>query len=200
LDVVQSIQGAWEQLRHRVAVMLLLDTSGSMNFQVGGITKITAAKDGLRQFIGRFTDDDWVGLTTFSTDMHVLFPVAPLSSNRQPMLQAIDGITADGSTRLYDSIADQVQALSGVTTDGIKALVVLTDGVDTISQLSLAQLLQEIAPLHVRVFTIAYGDPAYIDTDGLKQMAQVTGGQAYGSTPQDIQQAYSQIGQFLVGP
>jgi Ca-activated chloride channel family protein len=200
LDVVQNVQDAWEQLRHRVAVSLLLDTSGSMNFEVGGITKITAAKDGLRQFIGRFTDDDWVGLTTFSTDMHVMFPVAPLSSNRQPMLQAIDGITAEGSTRLYNSIADQVQALSGLTTDGIKALVVLTDGVDTANQLTLAQLLEEIGPLHVRVFSIAYGDPAYIDTDGLKQMAQVTGGQAYGSTPQDIQQAYSQIGQFLVGP
>jgi Ca-activated chloride channel homolog len=203
LDVIQAIQDIWSQLRHKVAVMLLLDTSGSMNYLVDGIPKINKAKQSLKQFIGLLSDNDWVGLTTFSTGMQVLFQVAPLGSNRRQMLKAIDGITAVGSTLLYNSIADQVQALKALSTNYSKAVVVLTDGVDTIQQLSLAQLLKEIIPTdpriekEVRVFTIACGDQSYIDIDGLRQIAEVTGRREYSSTPQDIQQVYRQISQFF---
>ena len=199
LDVVQAIQDAWGQLRPRVAVMLLLDTSGSMSWSVGVTPKISAAKQGLDLFLGCLSATDWAGLTTFSTDMQVLFPVAPLGPTRQQMFQKIDGITAGGATRLYDSIFDQVQALSNLSTNYHKALVVLTDGVDTASQRSLDDLIKQIKPLRVPVYAIAYGDSSYMDPAGLSQIAQATGGQEHGSTPQDIQQVYNQISQSLVG-
>lgn len=201
-DVAQAIQAAWGQLRHRVAVMLL-NTSGSMNYLVDGIPKIEAAKQGLKQFIGLLSDSDWAGLTTFSTNMHALIQVSPLSSTRQEMLNEIDGVSAGGDTRLYNSIADQVHALNALSSHYIKAIVVLTDGVDTIHQLSLAQLLKEITPTNpstgneVRIFTIAYGDQSYIDVDGLTRIAEATGGQKYAGTTQNIQQVYEQISQFF---
>jgi len=204
-DVALAILAAWSQLRHRVAVMLLLDTSGSMNYQVDGIPKIDAAKQGLKQFIGQLSDSDWVGLTTFNTEMQVLTPVTSLGPKRQDLLQEIDGITADGGTRLYQSLADQVHELNALSTYYIKSVVVLTHGVNTIFPPTLAQLLQEITPGStgaegkVRVFTIAYGDQSCVDVDGLKQVADITGGQEYSSNPQTVEQVYKQISQFFGG-
>jgi len=162
VDVVQAIQAAWGQLRHRVAVMLLLDTSGSMNYVVDGIPKIKAAQQGLKRFISLLSENDWVGLTTFSTKMQVLSQVAPLGPKRQALLTQVNGISACGDIRLYDTIADQVYALNTLSSHYIKAVVVLTDGVDTISQRSLTQLLREITPTNlstgnvVRVFTMPH--------------------------------------------
>lgn len=204
-DVALAVLAAWSQLRHRVAVTLLIDTSGSMNALVDGIPKIDAAKQGLKEFIQQLSDSDWVGLTTFNTQMQVLTPVTPLGPKHQELLDEIDGITASGDTRLYQSVADQVQALSTLSTHYIKSVVVLTDGVNTLYPPTLTQLLQEVMQGNagtkdkIRVFAIAYGEQSYIDVDGLKQIADITGGQEYASNPQTVEQVYKQISQVFAG-
>jgi len=117
------------------------------------------------------------------------------------VVRYIDGIIPGGSTRLFDTIAEQVQALQAMPSKNIKAVVVLTDGMDNISQLKLDQLVNQIsasgenAGNAVKVFTIAYGNDA--DSNGLTKIASATGGQEYTGTPQNIQQVYIQISEFF---
>jgi Ca-activated chloride channel family protein len=172
-----------------------------MTEQIGGITKIDAAKQGLKQFVNLLSNDDALGLTVFSDSSDVLTPVTQLGPKRQDVLKRIDNIIAGGSTRLFDTIAEQVQALQAMPSKNIKAVVVLTDGIDNLSQLKLDQLVNQIsasgenAGNAVKVFTIAYGSDA--DANALTKIASATGGQEYAGTPQNIQQVYTQISTFF---
>jgi Ca-activated chloride channel family protein len=204
-SVVSAIQSSWDEQRRKVDVMLIIDHSGSMNDPVGGTTKIVGARQGLAEFVSLLGDLDNVGLTEFSADEQTLSPMSPVGPKRQQVLNQINGITASGNTRLYDTIADQFQQLQNFSSRHIKAIVVLTDGVDDASSLTLAQLIQRITPAgsnageSIKIFTIAYGDPhgSGVDVNALTQIATVTGGQEYAGTPQNIKQVYLEISKFF---
>jgi hypothetical protein len=128
-------------------------------------------------------------------------PVSLLGPKGQNLLNTINGINADGNTRLFDTIAEQVSALQALPSKHIKAIVVLTDGMDNISHRSVNQLVSQITPSGenagegIKVFTIAYGSDA--DVNGLTMVANDTGGQEYAGTPQNIRQVYLQISEFF---
>lgn len=201
-EVVNAIESSWNQQRRKVDVMLVLDRSGSMNDDVGGVSKIEAAKQGLADFVNLLGDDDGLGLTVFSDQANVLSPISPLGAKRQSIFSTIKGISADGSTRLYNTVSEQVRALQEMPSKHIRAVVVLTDGMDNFHQLSADQLARQLAPTDeknagegVKVFTIAYGSDA--DVGGLTKIANACGGQEYAGNPQNIRQVYLQISQFF---
>ncbi|HEX3642933.1 MAG TPA: VWA domain-containing protein [Ktedonobacteraceae bacterium] len=200
-DVVRAIQASWQGQRRRVDVMLILDRSGSMNDLIGNIPKIDGAKSGLKEFVNFMSDQDQLGLTTFSSSADVLTPISPLGPKRQDILSRIDGINASGETLLFDTIGQQFQALQQFPSKHIKAIVVLTDGQDTKSSLKVGQLVNRVtasgedAGEAIKIFTIAYGTDA--DTNALTQIASKTGGQEYSGTPQNIQEVYQQISEFF---
>src|SRR5262249_20644559 len=154
-------------------------------------------KQGLAQFVNLLGDSDGIGVTVFSNSADVLTPVTPLGSKRQETLNLINQISASGNTLLFDTIAAQFDALRKLPSKHIKALIVLTDGMDTISQFKLGQLISQITPVgenagnSIKVFTIAYGNNA--DVSGLTMIANATAGLEYAGTPQNIKQVYLQI-------
>jgi Ca-activated chloride channel family protein len=202
-QVVSAIKTSWDEQRRKVDVMLIVDRSGSMNDTIGGISKIDAAKQGLKEFVNLLGDSDSLGLTVFSYGADVLTPVTALASKRQSVLDTISAITANGQTRLFDTIAEQVNTIRAMPSKHIKAVIVLTDGMDNNSKLSIDQLVQQISPLQqdknagegVKVFTIAYGSDA--DVKGLTKIATASGGQEYTGTPQNIRQLYQLISAFF---
>ncbi len=200
-DVISAIQSNWNSQKRRVDVMLILDRSGSMNGSIGGTTKIAGAKAGLKEFVNLLNDDDKLGFTVFSTQTEVVSPMEQLGPKRQKVLSMIDGVVADGDTRLFDTIAERQKDLQKAQSKNIKALVVLTDGEDTASQMNLNQLVQQVslsgenAGSGVKIYTIAYGDSANVDA--LTKIANAAGGKEYAGTPQNIQSVYNQISQFF---
>jgi Ca-activated chloride channel family protein len=202
-SVVNALKASWDQQRRKVDVTLILDRSGSMNDAIGGISKIEAAKQGLLEFVNLLGDDDGLGLVVFNDNVDVLTPTKALGPKRQQVANAINSIDAAGSTRLYNTIAEQVKLLRALPSRHIKAVVVLTDGMDNYKQLTADQLASQLAPASddknagedVKVFTIAYGGDA--DVDGLTKIATAGGGQEYPGTPQNIKQVYRQISQFF---
>jgi Ca-activated chloride channel family protein len=200
-DVVSAIQTNWNAQRRRVDVMLILDRSGSMNDAIGGTTKIDGAKAGLKEFVNLLNDDDKVGLTLFSDGADVVSQVDQLAPKRQNLLGTIDGIVANGNTRLFDTIAEQQKSLQDSPSKNIKALVILTDGQDNKSQMNVDQLVRQVsltgenAGTGVKIFTIAYGDGA--DVDALTKVANAAGGKEYAGNPQNIRSVYDQISQFF---
>jgi Ca-activated chloride channel family protein len=200
-SVIETLLSSWEELRRKVSVMLILDRSGSMNDVNNNVTKISGAKQGLTEFAGLLSDGDSMGLTVFSDSANVLTPVSPLGPKRHQVLNAINAITAQGSTRLYDTIAEQEASLTALPSTNIKALVVLTDGMDNVSTLTLDQLVSKVSPTGVnagdgvKIFTIAYGTDA--DTTALTNIANAAGGQEYAGNTENIVQVYDTISQFF---
>lgn len=187
------------QERNVLNVTLILDHSGSMQDSYDGASKLDKARQGLINFASKLCDRDGLGLTIFSDSEQVLTPIGLLGPKRSRISGLVNGIRAGGYTRLYDTIADQYAALQALPAGSIKALIVLTDGINDTGSLTLNQLINKITPggsdqgEAIRVYTIAYGNPNDINLSALQQIARATGGKEYPGTPQSISQVYQQI-------
>ena len=108
----------------------------------------------------------------------------------------------NGETALYDAIASayrEQMASAPRNADRIRAIVVLTDGEDNKSRLTLDQLLKEIhfdSETHnIRIFTIAYGRDAKKDV--LQKIADATEAKFYEGKPENIREVFKDISTFF---
>lgn len=131
-------------------VALLLDTSGSTRAELGLIQR--AAND----FIASLRPGDRVSIIAYKTDRQSGQAIAasevatPLTDDRARLRSAVDNITTSNGTPYYDSLLQVAERVFAVRPTeeyrGRRALVALTDGVDSSSaaDFSLARsLLQE---------------------------------------------------------
>jgi VWFA-related protein len=129
-----------------VSLGLVLDTSGSM---VG--EKITNALMAVDRFLTRLlSPDDEIFLYKFNN-----FPdlVQNWTKDRERLSRAIRRINASGGTAMYDAVAESVP-LAQTGQHRKRAIVLISDGNDTDSQASLAEVKQLIRESEVMVFAI----------------------------------------------
>jgi Ca-activated chloride channel family protein len=198
-DVLNAIRGIWVQNKKRVDVMAVLDVSGSMEDEA----RLEQAKAALRIFVEQLQDDDGFGLTIFSDQATVLTPISPIGPKRAEMLNRIAGLTPRGGTRLLDTVVEAYQELNAAPPgQRIRAVVVLTDGLDNRSQRSAQSvfdlLRQDREGYSIKVFTIAFGGDA--DVNLLKEIAGATGAKSYVGKPDErgaIERIYQDIATFF---
>jgi len=124
-----------------------------------------------------------------------------LGAERARLTTRIEQIIAGGGTSLYDATAasyDAALARARRDTTRIHALVVMTDGRDESSQLTLAALQKHLAgegDAMVKVFTIAYGDEA--DPRVLEQIAEAAKGSHARGSAETIVQVYQDMASFF---
>lgn len=209
---VSAALDAWAQIRKPSAVLEVIDLSGSMTEDAGnGRSKLDGAIKGAQDTLGNFRGTDEVGIWVFTTELRSalgtnLAPVrnfAPLGGDRERMKTAIEALrqAPKGSTPLYDAVAAAYDFMLPRAKPGrINAIVVLSDGEDTTSALSLESLLVKInssakeggvaAP--VRIFTIAYGKDA--SKEILGRISAASGGQMFDATdPTKIQEVFASV-------
>jgi Ca-activated chloride channel family protein len=189
--VLAKALSTWDAQRKRARVLLVLDVSGSMADATStGKSKLDVAKDAALRSIDLFAPDDEVGLWTFSTEQKGAtvpyteqVPIAATSTNSARMKDVIRGLHAEGGTALYATTrAAQQKLLASATPDRINAVVVLTDGKNEYPKDNdLDGLLRDLDANNlensVRVFTIAYGDAADLNT--LKRISSASRAAAY---------------------
>ncbi len=76
--VLAAVKKTWREDRKPANVLLVLDTSGSMNDE----GRLESAKDGLQTFLREVAPQDRVGLTIFNDRITPLAPIAPIRNNR----------------------------------------------------------------------------------------------------------------------
>jgi len=195
-EVMNGVLQLWHQHKKAANVVIVFDTSGSMNDD----NKIASAKAGAAQLLSQLDDADLVSLLPFSGDLRWSGQGISMKTSRQQALNVVGNFIADGGTKLYDSIDAAVQyQVTNPTPGEIQAVLVLTDGQDTDSTLSLDTLVQHIRSRGdhqaIRVFTIGYGNDA--DETVLKKIADVTGAKYYKGTPQNIKEVFRDIATFF---
>ena len=127
-----------------VSVALLLDTSGSMKLPPK-VELSTGVANILLASLSEGVDE--AGLFTFDKELHFAHP---FTTEFDGLRSAIQSAPAFGSTSLYDAIAETAQQLS--TRPGRRALVVVTDGVDTSSRLTPAEVSAIASQIDVPVY------------------------------------------------
>jgi len=195
-EVIAGIEQLWRQVKKPVDLVVALDTSGSMEGD-----KIASARNSLVQFINLLDDRDRLQVILFSDRLITLTPLSPLGEKRDEVTRRVSGVVEEGDTRLYDVVQ---MAYEELETDGdpqhIRAIVVLSDGEDTASEMGLDDLVAQVSNLSeggtaTKVFTIAYGKNA--DRDVLERIAAPTGGKRYEGDPQTINEVYAEIATFF---
>jgi Ca-activated chloride channel family protein len=188
--------GFWPVLIRPNNLLIVLDTSGSMNDTVPGTdqTRLQLLQNAAAQGIGLLNNETVVGLWEFSTELtpdtpyRELVPLGPAGEQvsdgverRAAMLGAIQGLQANGGTCLYDTVHDGYLALlEAWQPDALNMFVVITDGRDEdCGGRNLEQLLAELGEVvdperPLPTIALAVGPEA--DAEALDQITEVTGG------------------------
>jgi Ca-activated chloride channel homolog len=196
-DVINSVLEMWKKDKKSADVVLVLDTSSSMNEE----QKMQNAREGAKQLVSMLDDSDTFSLLPFSTRMNWAFQDLPVKTERERAEHTVSGLFADGGTALYDSIDAAYKHLldKGNKSDNIRAVVVLTDGADTESQEKLEDLLQHIQQNSeqrpISIFSIAYGKDARREV--LKKISESTQARMYEGTPRNIVEVFREISTFF---
>ncbi|GAT74687.1 von Willebrand factor, type A [Microbacterium sp. HM58-2] len=200
VDVISSAIDQWTQVRKPSSVLELIDISGSMDDPIGdGRSRLDGAIEGAQATLDHFRSSDEIGVWAFTTGIssdegdgiQVLRDVTALGSDGEKLDSSLDDLryAQRNGTPLYDSVLLAYEAMRERAEPGrINAIVVLSDGEDTDSRISLDSLIARIgkstkeggddAP--VRIFTIAYGEGA--DPTALQRIADATGGQLFDAS------------------
>ena len=193
--ILNKLIAVWRSLKKGSDIVLVFDKSGSMNGK-----PLSEAKKGADAFLQSLADVDQASLLFF--DQVVYPPVGPLKmeSNRVALQSRVDASVAGGGTALYDAIGtayDQLKARDPKQRR-IRAVLVMTDGNDESSKMSLQDLRAKLpsgGESEIRVFAIAYGDQA--NGDILTQIAEAAGGTSAKGTVENIGQIYTDMAAFF---
>jgi Ca-activated chloride channel family protein len=205
-EVLSDVRSLWAQVRKSARVLVVMDVSGSMSGDSGsgGKTKLDLAKTAATTALGQLVDTDQVGFWVFTTDLPTpttitadLVDVGPLSQTRQPIIDAIAGLTPLNGTPLYAATAlaaDEMNATQDPAS--INAVVVLTDGRNEYTDNDLDGLIRQLSSSAtengVRVFTIAYGPDADLAT--LQQISEASRAAAYDArNPATIDKVFADV-------
>lgn len=189
-EVLSAVRSLWSEVRKPARVLILMDVSGSMSTDAGtGQSKLELAKGAAISALDQLVDTDEVGLWTFTTQMPTasgitdeLVPIGPLSQTRGDLTAALTGLTPLNGTPLYAATKLAVTQMNNTAEAGyINAVVLLTDGKNEYSDQDLNGLVSQLqgsaVENGVRVFSIAYGSDADLDT--LKLISEASRAAAY---------------------
>jgi len=215
-DVVAAVQSSWQFVKKQADVLLVIDTSGSMQGD-----KINQARAAAQAFLDNMPAQNRVGLVTFSDlpqvfdfksnqmiylDENTLNSVQAMASfegGQSSIRPQVDAVEAYGDTSLYDAIIQSIELLKASRDDQddrIQAIVVLSDGQDTASYTSLQKVVAEIQTNRedrnpVIVIPVAYGGDA--DINALNGIARASATRVQSGDPENITKVLEIISSYF---
>lgn len=134
--------------RAPLSLAILFDVSGSMDTA----DRVTAAKFAAHHLLSWLDEGrDEAGLFAFDSRLH---EVAPFSVDTRALKGALGEVDPFGATSLHDAISAAAERVAA-RPNARRAVVVLTDGIDTASRMTPAEVSAKAAAIDVPVYIIA---------------------------------------------
>jgi VWFA-related protein len=174
-------EGRPQQIRHFVQgqelaarLLLLVDASGSMNTEM----KTTSSRMAAYQVLDALPAEDQVALAGFD---HRYWGIVAFTRERDKVKSAFGELKPFGSTALHDALDKAAYDIASHG-EGRRAVVVITDGVDTASQKAPDEVIARSRALDVPIYAISVvsplDDPASPSFAGRERPAAATVGSA----------------------
>jgi Ca-activated chloride channel homolog len=151
-------EGRPQRLQHfsvgrqsRARLLLLVDASGSM----AAAEKTTSSRMAAVQIMGALDPEDEVALAGFDNRY---WGIVAFTRDHDKILKKFDELEPFGSTALHDALDKAARDLASHG-EGRRAVVVITDGVDTSSQKSVDEVIANSRALDVPIYSISVLSP-----------------------------------------
>ena len=195
-EVVEAMLESWQQVAKKPSqVVVVVDSSGSMSGQ-----KITAVQRTLKTYIDNLGPREQVALIDFDERIRQPVLVDGSPEGQEQGIRFISSLDAEGGTALYDATLAALQWLQdNLRENTINAVLVLTDGQDSGSQIELNQLIQALETAgfagdqRIAVFTVGYGSDGDFNPQVLEQIAEQNGGYYSKGDPESIGRVMSRL-------
>jgi VWFA-related protein len=155
-----------------ITLVLALDISGSMAGE-----PLESTREAAEALLQVLRDKDRAALITFNEKVE---RVQAFTSDVERLRAAIAGLDGAGDTAFNDAVFDAVEMLEQLP-PGRKAIVILTDGEDTASLVTIDDAINKARDAGVPVYAIGLGKAAQSQEleNVLQRVAKVTGGHYY---------------------
>ncbi len=188
----------------KASVMLVTDTSGSMNATDVAPDRLTAAKAAASRFLDRVPEQLQTGLVAFADGPHtVLRP----TQDRAQVHTTLQALHAEGGTATGDALESALTALGTREKNSPPAaIVLLSDGASKTGR-DPAEVAREAKAAGVPIYTVALGTADGIiqtqgqvlavppDPQALAEVASLSGGRAFAAEDSDaLDQVYETLG------
>jgi VWFA-related protein len=195
--VPQSLRRFEQVLDRPLHLGFLLDTSLSM------LEELPESRRTALEFFERMLrPSDRATVITFADEPRVRVPFA---ADLETLAAGLEDLEAKGETTLYDSLAFGLYYFGGLK--GKRAMVLLTDGADSLSRFSLTEVIEYAQRLGVALYPIGLtsGSRDVQSELALRRMASETGGSVFFiQRASELDHAYERIetelrSQYLLG-
>lgn len=172
--------------RQPQALALVIDRSGSMQ----GIP-LHEAKRCARMVVERLRPDDSLAIVEFDDTIRRIWPATPRGDGAA-QIAAIDAIECGGSTNLHGGWHDGSQALTDVAGQGLKRVILLSDGFANQGLLDPDVIASECTRMAaLGVSTSTYGLGEHFNEELMVRMARAGGGNSYyGDKAEDLMEPF----------
>ena len=166
LEQVSPLEMTPRQKKESLALMLIVDASGSMANYIGPDQKIQLALEGVRASIRALDDEDRVGVIAFAAKIRMDYP--PTTAHEE-ILREVGKLRPGSGTKMYPALEKAYERLQTVDAKQ-KHILLLSDGKSAGDFIPLAK---QIAADKMTLSTIAIGDA---DRALMKTIAEAGGG------------------------
>ncbi len=148
-----------------LAVVLVMDRSGSMDTAVGRFTRLDLAKEAAQLVVELLDERNEVGVIAFDTAWNWVIPMGP-AADKDAIIREIAAIKAGGGTDLFPALKESYQALFDRQAL-LKHVIVLSDG--EVAAADFPGLVRRMARDKITVSSVAIGSDA-----GVQQMTELS--------------------------
>jgi Ca-activated chloride channel family protein len=178
-------------------IMLIIDSSKSMldkGFDIKDVKKdkFSAVLEVVDNFI-KNRKSDRVGLINFASSAFIAAPLTYDKNYISSILKRQKVGIVGKRTAIYDALIQALYIMQNSDTKN-KAIILLTDGMDNMSENSFDETLDVAMKSKIKTYIIGVGNKRELDIEKLKHLAFVSGGKFYLATNKDtLSKIYKEI-------
>jgi len=172
LERVLPVEMTPRERKDAVAIVFVLDTSGSMANYVEARQKIGLAIEGVRTGIRNLDEEDEAGILSFNVDIHT---ISDLTSDHDVLRQTVRRLRPTGGTTKMEDATKRAYEMLKANDAKRKHIVLLSDGKSDGDTSAFLDLAKQIAEARISITAIAIGDA---NKELLTQFAESGGGRA----------------------
>ncbi|MHB8990463.1 MAG: VWA domain-containing protein [Chloroflexota bacterium] len=160
--------------RGDMALVLLVDKSGSMDDALEGVTKIDMAREAAIQATSVLKPEDQIAVIAFDTDPTWIVPPQKVGNDLDSIRSRISSLQSSGGTDIHSALQAAYYTALGMQAT-TRHITLLTDGQSWKGPYQ--ALLQKVKGSRITLSTIGIGSDA--DRDWLSELARLGDGRAY---------------------